>query len=74
MFHHCMSNVLLLWKDIVFVTHFFLLIFFFFFCYILILFVNNKQNISILLQFNPLCDKKTVHVRKSVDLFSSVSF
>ena len=47
----------------------FSLIFFFFFCYIVIFFVNNKQNILTSFKLNPLCDKKTAHVKKSFDLF-----
>ena len=39
-----------------------------FFCYIVILLVNNKQNI-LTFKLNPLCDKKTKHVKKSFDLF-----
>ena len=46
----------------------FSLIFIFFFCYIVIFFVNNKQKI-LTFKLNPLCDKKTAHVKKSFDLF-----
>ena len=37
--------------------------------HIVIFFVNNKQNILTLFKLNPLCDKKTAHVKKSFDLF-----
>ena len=63
---------LLYWKSILFVTqrNFFLNFLFFF----LILLVNNKQNILTLVKLNPLCDKKTTHVKKSFDLFLMDSF
>ena len=47
----------------------FLFSFLFFFCYIVILFVNNKQNVFTLFKLNPLCDKKATCVKKSFDLF-----
>ena len=59
-----MFYILLYWT--VFVAEFFL----HFFCYVVIVFVNNKQNILIWFKLNPpLCDKKKAGEKKSFDPF-----
>ena len=50
-------HILLDWNGIVFIWLYFIFNFLFF-CYIVVLFVNNKQNMLILFKANPLCEKR----------------
>ena len=67
MFHYCNVTCFTVLKRHSICDAIFSLIFFY---YIVILLGNNKKNIlTSLFKLNPLCDKRTKHVKKSFDLF-----